>query len=149
MLLSKNFSLDEMVLSDTAARLGIDNTPPASAVANLRRLATTTLQPLRDAIGSPVRVLSGYRSYELNATVGGAPNSAHMQGRAADLWHGVFTPRDMLELLVAKEIEFDKAIEEFGRWLHVQVAHEGQPNRRLIFRAFRRDGRTVYEPLGG
>lgn len=67
MMLTEHFSLDEMCQSDTATRLGIDNTPPAEVINNLRRLCEDVLEPLRaslrEAAGKPVQVFvsSGYR----------------------------------------------------------------------------------------
>ena len=58
----KHFKLKEFVDSPTAACLGIDNTPDATAVDALCRLAENVLDPLREALGIPIYVNSGYRS---------------------------------------------------------------------------------------
>jgi uncharacterized protein YcbK (DUF882 family) len=73
--ITKNFTLSELVASDTATRLGIDNVPDKKAEANLRLLATTILQPLRDRYGKPIIVTSGYRCTALNKAVGGVASS--------------------------------------------------------------------------
>ena len=65
MQLSHNFTLAEFIRSQTAARLGIDNTAPPEVVENLRCLCENILQPLRDAVGVPIRVNSGYRCLQL------------------------------------------------------------------------------------
>ena len=82
MKLSKNFTLEEMVAT---SHKGLQDTPTLAAQQNLQRLCVLVLQPLRDAIGAPVYINSGYRSKRLNARVGGVPNSRHLQGRAADI----------------------------------------------------------------
>ena len=76
--LSKNFTLEELVYSDTAKRYGLNNTPTPQVIANLKNLCVNVLQPLRDYLGKPIRVTSGYRSPEVNKRVGGAVDS---QGR--------------------------------------------------------------------
>ena len=85
MQLSKNFHLFELIVSQTAARAGLDNRPNMQAQKNLDRLCDTVLQPLRDAIGKPIIVTSGYRSPEVNRRVGGSSTSAHCYGCAADI----------------------------------------------------------------
>ena len=73
--ITKNFTLSELVASDTATRMGIDNSPDDKATANLRLLATAILQPLRDKYGKPITVTSGYRCTALNKAVGGVATS--------------------------------------------------------------------------
>ncbi len=81
--LSTHFSLSEMIVSGTAKRLGIDNTPPPDVRKNLVRL-TAELEKVRTLTGKPLKVLSGYRSPKVNKAVGGSEKSYHMQGCAAD-----------------------------------------------------------------
>ena len=82
MRLSKNFTLEEMVAT---SHRRLQDTPALEVVQNLQKLCVLVLQPLRDTIGAPVYINSGYRSKRLNARVGGVPNSRHLQGRAADI----------------------------------------------------------------
>ena len=82
MRLSKNFTLEEMVAT---SHRKLQDTPTLGIVQNLQKLCVLVLQPLRDILGAPVYINSGYRSKRLNARVGGVPNSRHLQGRAADI----------------------------------------------------------------
>ena len=82
MKLSKNFTLEEMVAT---SHKRLQDTPTLDVVQNLQKLCVLVLQPLRDTLGAPVYINSGYRSKRLNARVGGVPNSRHLQGRAADI----------------------------------------------------------------
>ena len=77
MNLSANFSLKELTKSDTATRLGLDNTPGEAEIENLRLLCEKVLQPVRDHFGKSVTVNSGYRSPESNAAVNGSKTSDH------------------------------------------------------------------------
>lgn len=81
----KYFSISEMIRSDTARRLGIDNTPPDSIKKNLTLFIDKVLDPIREDWGSPIIVSSGYRCPELNKAVGGVKTSGHMYGFCADL----------------------------------------------------------------
>ena len=81
----KYFSIDEMTRSDTARRLGIDNTPSDSIKKNLTLFIEKVLDPIREDWGSPIIVSSGYRCPELNKAVGGVKTSGHMYGFCADL----------------------------------------------------------------
>ena len=85
MQLTKNFKLVEFEKSDTAQRKGIDNSIPADLIPNLKALCENVLQPLRDAVGVPVKISSGYRCPALNKAVGGSASSQHMRGEAADI----------------------------------------------------------------
>jgi len=129
MQLTANFTLEEFTRSTTADRLGIDNTPNATEIANIRMLCIQILQPARSVLGA-IRISSGFRSAALNAAVGGVPNSAHRLGFAADV-----IPLDVGTLDLAKWIKnntrFDQVILEFGtpqnpNWIHVSVDPRGR-----------------------
>lgn len=83
--LTEHFTLEEMVKSRMAEKNGIDNTPGADEIANLRLLCEKILEPARLEIGMPITVTSGYRSERVNKLVGGAKGSLHLIGRAADI----------------------------------------------------------------
>lgn len=124
--LSEHFTLQEMIHSATAERLGIDNTPPAPVIEMLRDLCRHTLEPLRRVAGVPLTVTSGYRCAELNKRVGGAERSQHRLGQAADITTGDrCANRRLLGLLLASDICFDQCIAEdcdaYGcpKWLHI------------------------------
>ena len=144
--LSANFELAELQVSQTASRRGLPNVAPPEAVAELQRLVTLILQPLRDRIARPIVVLSGYRSPEVNAAVGGAKNSAHMRGQAADIIVPGMTPLDVCRAIVAWQLPFDQLIYEFGPggWTHVAVTPAGVSPRREVLTAVKEGGRTVY-----
>ena len=84
-MLTKNFKLEEFTRSSTASKLGIDNTPSPQVLAKLQTLCRTVLQPIRDKYQKPIIVTSGYRSQVVNRAVGGASNSDHLYGCAADV----------------------------------------------------------------
>ena len=83
--LSKNFKLSELTASETARRRKINNDAPESVIENLRNLCQNVLQPLRDYVGEPITINSGYRCALLNSYVGGSKNSQHKFGEAADI----------------------------------------------------------------
>ncbi|MGD9638367.1 MAG: D-Ala-D-Ala carboxypeptidase family metallohydrolase [Alphaproteobacteria bacterium] len=85
MKLTENFTLEEFTKSDTAKRLGINNTPTQKEAFALSRLCGFVLQPLRNHYQRPVIIKSGYRCQKLNEAVGGAKNSQHTKGEAADI----------------------------------------------------------------
>lgn len=127
MQLSENFSLEELIASEVAARAGIDNSPSSEIVNNLRTLAQG-LELVRHALGNlPIHVNSGFRSPALNAKVGGAKNSAHLSGLAADIVCPQFgSPLDVCRAIASHHIATDQIIHEFGSWCHVAFAAPGQ-----------------------
>lgn len=82
------FTYNEFTRSETAGRLGIDNTPDEEIKNHIRLFVETVLDPIRESWGGPIRVSSGYRCPELNVAVGGAKNSGHQYGFCADLQVG-------------------------------------------------------------
>ena len=115
------FTIPELTRSATARRMGIDNTPPASAIAALSRLVDAVLDPLREAWGAPLTVNSGYRCPALNRAVGGVPHSQHLLGEAADITTGSrHGNRRLWQLLRRLNLPVDQAINEHGyQWLHI------------------------------
>lgn len=89
MKLSEHFSLSEFTKSSTAMKHGIKNTPPQEAVDNLKALCQSCLEPLREALGLPVVITSGYRTKALNSMLAhSSERSQHMLGQAADFYVG-------------------------------------------------------------
>jgi zinc D-Ala-D-Ala carboxypeptidase len=123
MQLSTHFSLEELVASQEAVRKGIDNTPTAAIIENLRRLCEG-LERVRVALNSkPIHVSSGYRCPALNRAIGGAEKSAHMDGLAADILCPQFgSPLDVARAIAAAGLGTDQIIHEYGRWCHVAFA---------------------------
>ena len=80
-----HFTIEEMYASDTAKRLGINNKPNMQQMINLVYLCAYVLEPLRVAMGEPIKIGSGFRCEKLNKAVGGVYNSQHLKGQAADL----------------------------------------------------------------
>lgn len=143
--LSQHFSLEELVASGTAARYGIDNTPPPSIVEHLKVLAAG-LERIRALLGDkPLHVNSGYRCPTLNRVVGGAPDSAHMQGWAADIICPAYgDPPAVCRALAASDLPFDAVIHE-GTWTH--ASFDPQARRRLLTAHFGTLGTTYTEGL--
>jgi hypothetical protein len=153
MQLSKNFNLREFTKSNTALRLGIDNMPTAEHIHNIADLVTYILQPLRDALGVPVRITSGYRSEALNTAIGGSKTSDHSFGRAADLelWFEGKEENDVLYYKIKSlDLPFYQLIWEFGdedqpNWVH--VAYRKDNVKKQCLQAYKEDGRTKYKEI--
>ena len=105
----KHFTLSELTRSSTAEARGLKNIPNETQREALISLVEHLLDPLRDAFGEPIRVLSGFRSQEVNRLVGGVPTSQHLRGEAADLACRV-GPEKLLQILQKSGLAFDQAI---------------------------------------
>ena len=130
----KYFTLDELIHSDTADRLGIDNSPTSEAVSNINDLVTNVLDNLRDGWGRPIIVTSGYRCKELNAAVGGTHNSQHLKGQAADIVSDDFEAFRRFVRRWCKDNEFDQCIFEHSsdsEWIHISYV-EGRNRRQVL-----------------
>ena len=144
-MVSRSFRLSEFLRSETAVRRGLDNTPPAPAMANLRNILAPGLQRVRDLLETPVQVTSGYRSPEVNRAVGGSPASQHVLGLAADFIAPQFgNPRSIARFLAdnAAVIRHDQLIFE-GLWVHISFA---PAPRGQVFTAHFSQGGVTYSP---
>ena len=135
--LSKNFTLEELCESDTAKAKGIKNQPGIQETVNLAALCTKVLQPLRDWYGQAIPVRSGYRCARVNALVGGAANSQHLKGQAADLWlNGDIRKGRQWFDYIRDHLEFDQLIWEHDSkgtyWVHVSYRNDGQNRKQVI-----------------
>jgi len=139
--LSKNFTLEEFLVSQTATRHGIDMTPPPEIIENLQRLVTGVMQPLRDQVGVGIFISSGFRPLELNTAIGGSKTSEHINGNACDFKVIGQTPYDTASLIVEMELPFDQVIHEFGRWVHCGVR---DILRSQQLTAYKKNGNTQY-----
>ena len=152
MNLSRNFSLQEMIKSDTAIRLDIDNNPNADQIEKLRLLCENILQPVRDHFGR-VKVTSGFRSSELCAAIGSSVNSQHAKAEAADFecvgvdnaevadWVKMNCTTDQLIL------EFYTPGEPNSGWIHCSYTSD-QPRKQFLH-AYKSEGKTKYKPVIG
>lgn len=117
-----NFTMSELLHSDEAIRHKINNIPNDKQILdNLLLLITECLQPIREYIGKPVRVTSGYRCQTLNdlPTIRGAKNSQHLTGQAADIVISGMTPKQIIEKIIASGVEYDQLINEYDLWTHI------------------------------
>lgn len=148
--LSPHFELREFTDSATARKYGIANKPPAEAVENLRGLCEGCLEPLREKLGLPVIITSGFRTKALNdIIVHSARKSQHMEGRAADFYVAGSSRRELLikafRLIIEDEgIDFDQLI-LYPTFIHVSYVSR-ERNRHNILKA-RSDGKLGYGKL--
>lgn len=137
--LSDHFTLREFCLSATAISRGLDNTPDALAVLNLRLLCQNVLEPLRRRFGV-IRITSGYRSIAVNNAVGGAEFSQHRFGQAADIHVSNHETGGKMYDYIRQRLPFDQLIYEYNKrngaqWIHVSFSAEQQ--RRQAFMEYR------------
>lgn len=147
----KYFTLNELIRSDTASRMKIDNTPTTEAVKNLTALVDKVLDPLREMYGKPIYISSGYRCPRLNKAVGGVAGSQHKTGQAADIQQVKKIMQNGEEVtvvdheanrrvfkLIEENFDFDQLLwENGGRWIHVSYRADGK-NRRQVKRLWKK-----------
>jgi hypothetical protein len=129
MQLSKHFKLSEFTKSQTAARLGIDNTPPEEVIPKLTFLCTQILEPLREKVGGdkPIIITSGYRCSELCEAIGSKSTSQHAKGEAVDIECIGVSTLSLAEMII-NHFDFDQCILECytpgdmnSGWVHVSL----------------------------
>lgn len=123
-----HFTIEELCASDTAKKKGIANKPNTQQMINLVYLATYVLEPLRVAMGEPIKIGSGFRSQALNKEVGGVWNSQHTKGQAADLCiDGDLKKGKKWFNYIKDHLPFDQLIWEHNAkgtyWVHVSFVY--------------------------
>ncbi len=139
MRLSPNFTLVEAMKSQTAVRLGIDNTPPAWAIPKLKAVALGILQPVRNHYGIGIIPSSWWRSAALCIAIGSSNKSQHAKGEAVDFEvHGV-SNYEVAEWII-ENLTFDQLILEYyeegdpnSGWIHCSLV-EDRENRGEVLR---------------
>lgn len=131
MRLSTHFSLEELTHSDTATRLGIDNTPTVEVIDNLTFLAGE-LEYVRNILGYPMLISSGFRSYALNDHLGSKRTSSHCKGLAVDFICPSFgNPRSVCDAIIMANVNYDQIILEHDRWVHLSF-HPDKPRKQEL-----------------
>ena len=142
-MISANFSLEELTFSETAVRMGLDNTCPEEYISNMETVAEA-LEKVRQHFGEPINILSCYRSPKVNKACGGSETSAHRFALAAD-----FRVKNVINIDVCKyiesrkDIDYDQVIYEFGStgWIHLGFS---KTPRRQSLSAVKKNAKTVY-----
>ena len=118
-LLTQPYTVEQLIQSDKATELHIDNIPLADIIANITQYLIPGLNEVKALLGYDLEHSSGYRCSALNVAVGGSKTSAHMQGYAEDFWCPAFgTPLEVVRALTTSGLKFDQLIYEHT-WVHV------------------------------
>jgi hypothetical protein len=151
MILSENFTLQELIYSDTAIRMGIDNKPNDETVENLKILCKNILEPIRANFKAPVVVSSGYRSEAVCLAVGSSSKSQHIKGQAVDFEIFGIPNKEVADWIV-NNLDYDQCILEFWNekepnsgWVHCSYNDNG--NRKQYLRASKENGKIVYSSM--
>ena len=151
MKLTANFTLDELVKSQTAVRKDINNMPNPDQIENLKALAANILQPVRSHFDKPLIISSGFRCAELCIAIGSSINSQHAKGEASDfeIWG---TSNEELAKWIKSELEYDQLILEFwseenpnSGWVHCSYSRDHNRNASLVA-SKNEAGKTQYRP---
>jgi hypothetical protein len=127
------FKMSELIYSDTAIKHNINNMPDINALDCLLYLIVCVLQPLREKLGKPIKITSGYRCPQVNELVGGAKDSQHPKGQAGDITALGMSAKELYEFIKNSGIKYDQLILE-PSWVHVSYNHGKNRMQNLIKR---------------
>jgi len=149
MNLSDHFTLQELTRT---AYMEYQDEPSPEALQNLKRLCVHFLEPVREVLGCPIQISSGYRSLVVNRIVGGVITSAHRFGRAADFIPTATSCANAFDIVRHTDLPFDQLILESkggSQWIHLGIAEEGKEPRRQVMRAVvdSETGKAHYEKV--
>lgn len=126
-----NFQMSELIHSDTAIKHNVNNMPDINNLDCMLDLIFYCLQPLRDKLGKPIIISSGYRNSQVNRLVGGVPTSQHTKGQAVDFTVRGMTISQVIDFIKKSGIEYDQLIDE-RTWVHLSFV-KGK-NRKQCFK---------------
>ena len=131
MNLTEHFTLAELTATNHRQ---FDNTPNEAETANLQRLAEFLEQVKTALDGKPIMINSGFRSKQVNDSVGSKDTSQHRIGCAADIRVPGMTPDAVVRAVIAAGLPYDQIIREFDAWTHISVPNtpEGAPRRQAL-----------------
>ena len=150
MKLTEHFSLAEMIVSPTAKRLGLSNTPTPEHIENMRYCCEKILEPVRNHFGKPVQINSSYRAPLVNKAVGGSKTSQHVNGQAIDFEIPGIDNKTVADW-IGDNLEFDQVILEFytkgdknSGWVHASIKKGGGNRKMRMIATKSKAGGTVY-----
>lgn len=150
MKLTEHFSLAEMIVSPTAKRLGLSNTPTPEHIENMRYCCEKILEPVRNHFGKPVQINSSYRAPLVNKAVGGSKTSQHVNGQAIDFEIPGIDNKVVADW-IGDNLEFDQVILEFytkgdknSGWVHASIKKGGGNRKMRMIATKSKAGGTVY-----
>ena len=150
MKLTEHFSLAEMIVSPTAKRLGLSNTPTPEHIENMRYCCEKILEPVRNHFGKPVQINSSYRAPLVNKAVGGSKTSQHVNGQAIDFEIPGIDNKVVADW-IGDNLEFDQIILEFytkgdknSGWVHASIKKGGGNRKMRMIATKSKAGGTVY-----
>ena len=136
MMLSKYFSLRELTFSKIAEDNDIDNTPTPDILEKLKHTASQ-LDKVRELLGKPVNISSGYRCLQVNRRLGSKDSSQHLKAEAVDFKCELFgSPKKVFDTIKASNIQFDQLILEFNSWVHISFVKTGGRRECLVVDRF-------------
>jgi len=136
MKLSKYFDSRELIFSKIAEENGIDNMPDDKTLETLKYTASQ-LDKVRELLGKPVNVSSGYRCLQVNRRIGSKDTSQHLKGEAVDFKCELFgNPKKVFDKIKESNIQFDQLIVEFNSWVHISFVKNGGRRECLIYDRF-------------
>lgn len=152
--LTANFTLEELIVSPTAKRLGLSNVPSQEHIANMKYVCEKILEPVRAHFGKPVQINSSYRSPLVNKAVGGSKTSQHSNGEAVDFEIPGISNKVVADW-VADNLEFDQVILEFynakdganSGWVHASIKRNGGNRMQRLIASKSKSGGTTYTPV--
>lgn len=126
-----NFTIKELMKSNIAKQYKIDNTPDTASLKCMKELILYCLQPIRDKLGKPMIITSGYRCKQLNDKVKGVSTSQHLRGQAVDFYVNGMTVQEVVDFIKKTGVEFDQLINEYDKWVHISFV-KGKNRKQVL-----------------
>lgn len=136
--ISKYITFEEATTSQTATRLGIDNTPNNEQLLSMQIVGIRIFDVVREHFGTPIRVSSFFRNEATNRAVKGSKTSQHVKGQAIDMQGTGKLSNKMIFDYIKDNLDFDQLIWEFGTkdnpaWVHVSYVSKEKNRKQILY----------------
>tara|TARA_R100001463_G_scaffold130269_1_gene189542 strand:+ start:980 stop:1471 length:492 start_codon:yes stop_codon:yes gene_type:complete len=152
----RNFAAIEFYRSLTAKKYNIDNVPKEQSTLQNLNLLANKAQEMRDLLGRPMVITSGYRCLELNDKLSAsAADSYHLYGLGLDFVVPHMSPREVCKFFKNKILcdkmmasyMWNKKEKRWMRWVHVQFNSNSKQDRNYFLFERIKNGKKLFAKI--
>lgn len=131
MQLTPHFQLEELCTTTTKHKS--ENISEAKKIMGRMYQLAGFAERIREIIGKPIIINSGFRCVKLNNAVGGSLTSQHLYAEAIDIQVNGKSCKEVFQMIASSDLKYDQLIlEKAGnaQWVHVSI---GSKKEKMLY----------------